>query len=322
MEQIILQLILAKGIGDARIKKILKAKKIDSLDWSDLVNESFLTKSIGLSPDIVNSVKEQRERSMDILQKLKAQEIEILLLEEPAYPNQLRRLFGGKSPAILFAQGNRELLNKKSVGFCGSRKTSQKGLGITDSCAKQLTEKDVVIVSGYAAGVDLTAHRSALENNGETIFVLSEGILKKTIKKEIKQYLTESNHLFVSQFMPELTWSPGNAMMRNSVIIGLSGAMILVESGLKGGTFEAGEKTLSIKHPLFVVDFANPEASAEANQHFIGKGGKPIRCREGIPNLDKIIETIDNQNIDFKPKQLTLWSNSQGINNTRNTSKS
>lgn len=61
-------------------------------------------------------------------------------------------------------------------------------------------------------------------------------------------------------------------MKRNSTIIGLSDAMILVESGLSGGTFAAGEETLKRSRPLFVVDFASPEASAEANPFFIERG--------------------------------------------------
>lgn len=74
-----------------------------------------------------------------------------------------------------------------------------------------------------------------------------EGILKKTIKKEIKQYLTESNHLFVSQFMPELTWSPGNVNTRNSVIIGLSGAKDTCESA-------ASEEHLRLVRKLYPLN--------------------------------------------------------------------
>jgi len=52
--------------------------------------------------------------------------------------------------------------------------------------------------------------------------------------------------------------------------------MILVESGLTGGTFAAGEETLKRNRPLFVIDFADPGPSAEANPHFINHGGMPI----------------------------------------------
>jgi len=85
-------------------------------------------------------------------------------------------------------------------------------------------------------------------------------------------------------------------MKRNSVIIGLSEAMILVESGKSGGTFAAGNETLTTRRPLFVVDFAQPEISAEANPYFISRGGKPIRGRgkAGIPNLSEVYSVINN----------------------------
>ena len=102
--------------------------------------------------------------------------------------------------------------------------------------------------------------------------------------------------------MPESNWHVSNAMKRNSVIIGLSNAMILVESGKSGGTFAAGNEALSLKHPLFVIDFAQPEVSAEANPYFISKGGIPIRGKEnGTPNLKSVFSVIEeNPHQDWK----------------------
>ena len=97
-------------------------------------------------------------------------------------------------------------------------------------------------------------------------------------------------------------------MKRNGVIIGLSDAMILVESGKTGGTFAAGEETLSISHPLFVIDFAQPEVSAEANPYFISKGGIPIRGKAGVPNLSKVLDVINNRKFAFEPEQIFLPS--------------
>lgn len=82
-------------------------------------------------------------------------------------------------------------------------------------------------------------------------------------------------------------------MKRNSVIIGLSRAMILVESGKTGGTFAAGEEALRTGCPLFVIDFSKPELSAEANPYFIQAGGYPIRGKNGIPNLNRVFATIN-----------------------------
>jgi DNA processing protein len=144
----------------------------------------------------------------------------------------------------------------------------------------------------------MAAHKAAVRDGGTTILVLVEGIMRYRAKSEIKQYLTSKNHLVVSQFPPNLTWIGRNAMKRNSTIIGLSSAMILVESGIKGGTYAAGEETLKRRQPLFVIDFAEPGPSAEANPHFIKSGGIPIRGnRDGQPNVDAVIAACQKVSI-------------------------
>ena len=95
-------------------------------------------------------------------------------------------------------------------------------------------------------------------------------------------------------------------MRRNSVIIGLSRAMILVESGKTGGTFAAGEEALRVGCPLFVIDFAQPEVSAEANPYFISAGGMPIRGKNGIPNISKVVEAAKrDQRSEIQPFSLS-----------------
>jgi predicted Rossmann fold nucleotide-binding protein DprA/Smf involved in DNA uptake len=106
--------------------------------------------------------------------------------------------------------------------------------------------------------------------------------------------LDADNYLVVSQFPPWLPWIGRNAMRRNGTIIGLSDAMILVESGRDGGTFAAGIESLNRHQPLFVVDFEHPGPSAEANPFFIERGGIPIRANRNsrLPNLDRVLEVV------------------------------
>jgi len=69
---------------------------------------------------------------------------------------------------------------------------------------------------------------------------------------------------------------------------------------------------LSLNHPLFVIDYAEPEVSAKANPYFISQGGVPIKGRNGVPNLTNIYAIIEERqqyhNIDdyFNSKQLQL----------------
>lgn len=264
-----LQVALAKGIGNVTLKKIMNFLQVKNLSWSDLCcDDSLLNDVFPHKQDIIQSIHAQGEQAKRVSEKMYQNNIKIIYCQDAQYPEKLKASLGEKCPAFLFYKGNIEILNKPSVGFCGSRKVSLKGLNITRDCARQLVDKGIVVISGYAGGTDIAAHKSALQYSGETVFVLAEGILKASIKNEVREFLTDNNHIFVSPYMPELTWNAGNAMKRNSIIIGLSDAMILVESGENGGTYAAGNETLAMRHPLFVIDYAQPEVSAKANPLF------------------------------------------------------
>lgn len=103
-------------------------------------------------------------------------------------------------------------------------------------------------------------------------------------------------------------------MQRNRTIIGLSNAMVLVESREKGGTFDAGKKTLKYKHPLFVVDFQEMGKSNAGNQYFIERGAtRLLKSREtGRANITHLREKVEShltQSQAEKANQLAMFEN-------------
>jgi DNA protecting protein DprA len=255
------------------------------------VNE--LIHHYGLKTEVAQAVKTTRDQALQLADELYRQGIHILTLGTPDYPTHLVQVLGETAPPVLFAKGNIGILERKAVGFSGSRKTSDKGLRIASESASILAESDINIVSGYANGTDLAAHHAALETGGVTTFVLVEGILQFKVKRELAKLLNEENYVAVSEFLPRTKWIARNAMQRNRTICGLSDAMIMIESGLSGGTFAAGETTLELNQPLFVVEYGEPPQSAEGNSYFLDRGAQPLRGnREGKPNLDAVFGVL------------------------------
>jgi len=292
----ILQFILAKGSGDKAIRKLIQYTTAYGETAGEEICSSVtaITQHLKLTTEVSESITRSRDEASELLNTLSDNDVTIIWEGNGIFPKQLSLILGYDAPPYLFVMGNKDLLKEKSIGFCGSRKASEKGIEITRKCSKKLSSKGFCIVSGYAHGVDMAAHKTALENGGNTIFVLVDGILKYRAKKDIKDLLKKDNHLIVSQFPPFLSWTGRNAMKRNSTIIGLSRSMVLVESGKSGGTFAAGKASLKHNHPLFVVDFEKPGSTAEANPFFINSGGIPIRGnRFGEPNLKKLIDTAN-----------------------------
>lgn len=215
----------------------------------------------------------QAERWADLLLR---QGIQIIGLHDAGYPERLQRVLGKSAPPILAAWGNLRLLNQPAVGWCGSRHASDQGIAFTEDTVEQAVALGITVVSGAAKGIDTAAHRTALANDGMTIVVAAEGILNFRLRSEVKELATSTNTLIISEFQPNARWSAANAMTRNHTIIGLSNALIVVESGLTGGTFEAGQFALKTRVPLFVAEYAHPSERAAGNAWFIQRGAAPI----------------------------------------------
>ena len=298
MIRAILQFMQAKGSGEAALRRFLTFAAVygEEAAIAACASAKMLEREIGVKADVAQNIIAAQSKAAMLSDSLAERSIKALWLGSPEYPERLEKILLNDAPPVLFAQGNLTLLNTSSVAFSGSRKASEKGLEVTRLCAMQMARTGICVTSGYAHGVDMAAHQAALKNGGTTIMVLVEGILRFQAKPQIADLLSPDNHLAISQFSPNLTWSGHNAMRRNDTIIGMTDSMILVEAGFSGGTFAAGENTLRRKRPLFVVDFAEPELSAEANSWFIQNGGTAIRKnQDGIPNLNRLKAAILEQ---------------------------
>jgi DNA processing protein len=199
-----------------------------------------------------------------------------LMPDDAVYPASLRQ-FGPLLPPEIWVKGNVDLLDDRAVGFCGSRKASDRGLEIAADCARQLSDAHVVVVSGYAPGVDMASHEAALRTGGRTIIVLPEGIDHFRIKKTIRDAWDWDRVLVISQFPPSAIWRADRAMERNKVIVALSSAVIVLEARDQGGTLNAGFSALKMGKPLFVALYEDMNGSREGNQRLIEEGGMPLR---------------------------------------------
>ena len=223
-----------------------------------------------------------------------APEIQRVEQNDSVYPKRLLTVLGNKAPNTLYLQGNVDLLNLDGIGFCGSRKSSQKGIDTVRDCAEQAATSGLTVVSGNAAGIDFEAHFHALSAGGSTILVLPEGISHFRIKRALAPAWDWERALVISQFNPDDAWKSYRAMARNQVIIGLSKAMIVIEAGEKGGTMNAGMETIKHDTPLYVAEYQDMSVDARGNKKLLELGGKRLaRSRStGRANMRNIFADI------------------------------
>lgn len=290
----ILQMVVTRGVGPRTIDRVLKRAADEGEEFvGPGAGRAETWARLGLKPALAEAVAVAREQAGQLRDAMEADGVFLLVKGSPGYPERLTRYAGDTAAPVLFARGNRAILERPAVAFCGSRKASAQGLDWARKFASGLAAEGVNVVSGYADGIDLIAHRAALEAGGRTTLVLAEGIFRFTRKPVIDEVLDEHRSLILSEFPPRLPWSVGNAMQRNGTVLGLSDAIVVVESGLDGGTFSAGDQALKQGRPLFVLDYPEPPASAEGNRAFLRPGARPLRSEgDGTHDLAELLRLV------------------------------
>lgn len=286
----LMTLLDAPGVGPGRVRKLLK-------HWRNTpevpVMEHRLIQSV-LTPAQIAALPECRERVQRHWDELLKHNVRVLSIIDTDYPEGLRKALGESAPVLLLCMGNFELLNHVSVGFCGSREASEKGMTTARDSATLLANDKINIVSGFAAGVDMNAHCAALAAGGTTTIVLAEGILRFRVKKEIRDLWDDSRTLVVSEFGPNLPWSVSNAMQRNKTICGLSRAMVLIEARSTGGSIQAGRDCLQMGLPLFAAVYEGSPESATGNEELLRNGAKRLMKSKSrdLPNMAPVLQAI------------------------------
>ena len=162
--------------------------------------------------------------------------IKPLLLETEDYPQRLGEC--PDAPILLYYMGSAPLNQRRVINIIGTRHCTAYGQDLIRRFVRDLKRlcPEVLIVSGLAYGVDICAHRQALENGYETVGVLAHGldeIYPSAHRETAKQMLRQGGLL--TEYMTETRSDKLNFVKRNRIVAGMSDATILVESASKGG---------------------------------------------------------------------------------------
>jgi DNA processing protein len=157
----------------------------------------------GLAMQLFESCKDKQ-----LLQRLEqiVQENQRIALNEGAllipfyardYPESLKQIYD--PPLFLFQLGTYQPeTDKKALAIVGTRSPSEYGRQATEYFSREITKRNITIVSGLALGVDTLAHQIALKHGGRTIAVLGSGLARiyPFTNKELAKRITEQGCLF------------------------------------------------------------------------------------------------------------------------------
>lgn len=193
-------------------------------------------------------------------------------------PEQLRGALGGHK---LYGLGQLGLLESRCLGLCGSRDASASALQWAYDFGREAATQGIVVVSGYARGVDREAHKGALEAGGATIAVLPEGIQNFRVVRELRPFVDlGDNFLAVSMFEPAAPWEVWRAMERNKIIVGLSSGLFVIEARERGGTINAAYECIKQGKKLWAVAYSDETSGREGNRRLLrSKSAIPLKHR-------------------------------------------
>lgn len=191
------------------------------------------------SPRLVEAFKDVSDsmhRAESELQWDKANGVTPICMLDDRYPQRLKEC--PDAPLMLFLKGTALLNSARVINIVGTRHCTPYGMDIIRHFCADLRQlcPQVLIVSGLAYGVDVNAHRQALQHGFPTVGVLAHGLddLYPRQHRQIADEMVENGGL-LTEFLTCTNADKMNFVRRNRIVAGISDATILVESGPKGG---------------------------------------------------------------------------------------
>lgn len=177
------------------------------------------------------------KRAEEELEFCRKGKIRCLGLNDEDYPQRLREC--NDAPVLLYYMGSANLNSQHIVSMVGTRQITSYGKDLCRSFVRDLKQlcPDALVVSGLAYGVDVQCHRAALNEGLETVGVLAHGLdqIYPRLHRETAKQMLEQGGL-LTEYMSNTVIDKRNFVQRNRIVAGISDAVIVVESAIKGGS--------------------------------------------------------------------------------------
>ncbi|MDR3663531.1 MAG: DNA-processing protein DprA [Mycobacterium sp.] len=200
----------------------------------------------------------------------------------------IKRPYSG-TPMVLWALGPARLdaVAERAASIVGTRACTSYGEHVTAELAAGLVERDAVVVSGGAYGIDGAAHRAALACDGVTMAVLASGIdVPYPSGHSALLHRVAASGLLLSEYPPGERPTRYRFLTRNRLVAALSGATVVVEAGLRSGAANTAAWAQAMGRPVCAVP-GPVTSAASAGCHVLLRAGATL-----VDRADQIVELI------------------------------
>ena len=273
---------LVNGIGPGRIRSLIATLGAATAVFA--ASEKRLATVPGIGPATARAIRSFRDfpRVRDQLARARRVGARMLPFGSNRYPALLRETFD--PPAFLWIRGTMTEMDARSVAVVGTRRPTDYGSRVTRTLSAGLARAGITVVSGLAYGVDVIAHRAALEAGGRTIAVMGSGVdrIYPPHHARLAADIVRNGALLSEYPMGAAPDAP-NFPRRNRLISGLTLGTLVVEAYPTGGALITAELALEQNREVFAVPAAIDNDAGRGTNALIRDGqAKLTTCVEDV----------------------------------------
>jgi DNA processing protein len=211
--------------------------------------------------------------------------INAISILDKAYPHQLK--FCADAPALLFFKGNFDFNERKTVAVIGTRHNSDYGAYCCKNLIEDLAAYEPVIVSGIAYGIDVLAHKTAMQHNLPTIGVVGHGLdsIYPATHHKVAQQAMQNGGL-LSEYFSETPADKQHFPARNRIVAGLADVTVVIETGVKGGSVITAELANGYNRDVAAFPGRSSDVRSAGCNYLIRKNKAAlITCADDLADL-------------------------------------
>jgi len=258
-----LALLLVPGVGDVLVRSLVGS--CGSVEAVFLEKKRRLSLIPGVGERIASTIHGFRdwERAEEEARFVRDNHIRALFFTDEAFPRRL--LHCQDAPAMLFVRGPADLNTGRMLGIVGTRKSTEYGHWLTEALVDSLKEYHCTVVSGLAFGIDIRAHRAALQAGLCTVAAVAHGLdrVYPAQHRATARSMVEEGGAIVSDQFQGTRLSPELFPRRNRIIAGLCDALVVVESRGSGGAIITADIANSYSREVFAFPGRVGDVSSE-----------------------------------------------------------
>ncbi len=280
-----LRLTLTPGLGPRTARSLLAAFGLPDAVFSAGLTALLRVVPEPLAHELARAPGADIQAAVDATERWLAASTDhaLLTLADPEYPQAL--LTTADPPAVLFAVGRLELLNRPAVAIVGSRNATQQGVANAEGFAAAFARAGVTVVSGLALGIDAAAHRGALaaDSDASTIAVVGTGL--DVIYPSSHRALTHeirAEGVVVSELPLRTPAIAHNFPRRNRLIAGLARGVLVVEAALRSGSLITARLAAEAGREVFAIPGSIHSPLARGCHRLIRDGAKLVESAQDV----------------------------------------